>query len=118
VKVKLDENIPRSAVTALAQAGHEADTVLEEGLAGASDEQVVHAASAERRLLITLDRGIGDIRTYPPGTHAGVLVLRPSDQSAGSVLRLLSQLLEGHELTALAGSVAVAQPGLLRIRRN
>ena len=118
MKVKLDENIPRSAVTALAQAGHEADTVLEEGLAGASDKQVVHAASAERRLLITLDRGIGDIRTYPPGTHAGVLVLRPSDQSAGSVLRLLSQLLEGQELTALAGSVAVAQPGLLRIRRS
>ena len=39
------------------------------------------AATSERRLIVTLDRGFGDIRLYPPGTHAGVLVLRLSTHS-------------------------------------
>jgi hypothetical protein len=70
----------------LTRAGHEIDTVVEEGLTGSPDPDVVRAATAAGRLLITLDRGIGDVRTYPPGAHAGILVLRPADQSAASVL--------------------------------
>ena len=81
MKVKLDENMPRSANQVLIAAGHDVDTVVEENLAGAIDPQVVAAAAAVGRLLITMDRGLGDIRTYPPGSHAGILVLRPADQS-------------------------------------
>jgi predicted nuclease of predicted toxin-antitoxin system len=117
VKLKLDENLPRRAVQVLRQAGHEVDTVLEEGLRGAGDRQVLAAATDVGRLLITLDRGLGDVRAYPPGSHAGVLVLRPADQSAPSVAALLSRLLASEDLDALAGTIAVAQPGLLRIRR-
>lgn len=117
MKVKLDENIPRRAAEVLTRAGHEIDTVVEEGLTGSPDPDVVGAATTAGRLLITLDRGIGDVRTYPPGAHAGVLVLRPADQSAASVAALLEQLLAGVDLDGLAGAVAVAQPGLLRVRR-
>jgi predicted nuclease of predicted toxin-antitoxin system len=117
VRLKLDENLPRRAVGVLTRAGYQVDTVVEEGLGGASDPQVLTAATAARRLLITLDRGLGDVRAYPPGSHAGVLVLRPADQSAASVSALLEQLLAAESLDALAGLVAVAQPGLLRIRR-
>ena len=92
MKFKLDENLPASAAAILASAGHDADTVIAEHLAGASDPDVVTAASAVGRVLITLDRGMGDIRAYPPGSHAGIVVLR------------------------LAGAVAILQRGLLRIR--
>ncbi len=71
MKVKLDENMPRSASQVLIAAGHDVDTVVDENLAGATDPRVVAAAAAVGRLLITLDRGLGDIRTYPPGSHAG-----------------------------------------------
>jgi predicted nuclease of predicted toxin-antitoxin system len=117
VKVKLDENIPRSARQVLIAAGHDVDTVVDEDLGGASDPQVVAAAAADGRLLITLDRGLGDIRAYPPGSHAGILVLRPSDQSARTVAAALAEVVAGHDLTLLAGTVTVAQRGLLRIRR-
>ncbi|SFF54427.1 DUF5615 family PIN-like protein [Blastococcus tunisiensis] len=117
MKVKLDENIPRSARQVLIAAGHDVDTVVDEDLGGASDPQVVAAAAADERLLITLDRGLGDIRTYPPGSHAGILVLRPSDQSAWTVAAALAGVVAGHDLTTLAGTVTVAQRGLLRIRR-
>lgn len=117
MKLTLDENLPRRVVGVLERAGHQLDSVLGEGLGGASDPQVLAAAAAAGRLLITLDRGLGDVRAYPPETHAGVLVLHPTDQSAASVTRLLEQLLAAQELDALTGLVAVAQPGVLRIRR-
>jgi predicted nuclease of predicted toxin-antitoxin system len=117
VKVKLDENMPRSASQVLIAAGHDVDTVVDENLAGATDPQVVAAAVATGRLLITLDRGLGDIRAYPPGSHSGILVLRPTDQSVPTVTAALAELIAGHDLTALTGTIAIAQRGLLRIRR-
>lgn len=117
MRVKLDENIPRSAPQVLLAAGHDVDTVVDEGLGGASDPQVVADAAADERLLITLDRGLGDIRAYPPGSHAGILVLRLSDQSARTVAAALAELVAGRDLTTLAGTVTVAQRGLLRVRR-
>jgi Domain of unknown function (DUF5615) len=49
------------------EGGHDVDTVVEQGLAGAVDAAVVDAATAARRLIITLDRGFGDVRAYPTG---------------------------------------------------
>jgi predicted nuclease of predicted toxin-antitoxin system len=118
VKLKLNENIARRVAQALERRGHQADTVIEEGLAGAADEQVLRAAQAEERLLVTLDRGMGDMRAYPPGSHAGILVLRPATQSAASVAALIEEVLSGEELVQLAGTIAIAQPGLLRVRRH
>jgi predicted nuclease of predicted toxin-antitoxin system len=117
VKVKLDENLPRSARDVLVEAGHEVDTVAEEGLTGAADPHVVQAAADAGRLLISLDRGLGDIRQYPPGSHAGVLVLRLSDQSAASVREAFAAVLALHDLEELGGTNSVAQRGLLRVRR-
>jgi hypothetical protein len=41
VKFKLDENLPASSAAILASAGHDVDTVAEEALAGAPDQDVV-----------------------------------------------------------------------------
>lgn len=117
MKVKLDENVPRSASQVLDAAGHDVDTVVDEDLTGASDPRVVAAAAATGRLLITLDRGLGDIRTYPPGSHAGILVLRPPAQSAQAVVAMLTELVAAHDLATLFGAIAIAQRGLLRVRR-
>lgn len=67
MKVKLDENLPRSARDVLVETGHEVDSVPEEGLTGAPDPYVVRAATEAGRLLISLDRGLGDIRAMGPG---------------------------------------------------
>lgn len=80
MRIKLDENLPRDPADELARWGHDVDTVLDEQLGGHKDPVVVQAASDDGRLVITLDRGIGDIRAFPPGTHAGVVVLRPVNQ--------------------------------------
>ncbi len=48
MKVKLDENIAASAVHLFARAGHDVDTVIDEGLIGATDPAVLRAASRRR----------------------------------------------------------------------
>ena len=62
MKFKLDENLPVSSARSLAKSGDDVDTVAAEGLTGAADPDVVAAAAAEERVLITLDRGLGDPR--------------------------------------------------------
>ena len=96
---------------------HDVETVADDGLLGADDATVSRAAAAEDRLLITLDRGFGDLRMYPPGAHAGILVLRLNDHSLPGVKAALERLLQDIVLVDLAGCVAVFRDGDLRIRR-
>jgi hypothetical protein len=77
---------------------------------------VVAAAAAAERVLVSLDVGLGDIRAYPPGSHAGIVVLRLTDQSAAAVSNAVSDLAALTNADGLAGAVSVLQRGLLRIR--
>ena len=117
MRIKLDENIPVSAANSATQLGHDADTVVGENLAGATDADVLVAATRDGRLLITLDRGFGDIRSYPPGTHAGVVVLRVDTQDANIVSEAVRSFLAGEDLGDLNGCIVVVRGHLARIRR-
>lgn len=117
MRLKLDENLPTGLATEPTVRGHDADTVIDEGLGGQPDPVVVAAATDAGRMLVTLDRGIGDLRRYPPGSHAGVLVLRPTSQDPPSVLALVDRLLQVHDLDDLTGCVVIVEPRRVRIRR-
>jgi predicted nuclease of predicted toxin-antitoxin system len=115
LKVKLDENLPSGARQPLVEVGHDVDSAADEGLDGASDARLVERATSEGRLVITLDRGLGDVRKYVPGDHAGVIVLRLGTQSLEEVDRAL-RYLASRDLEALAGAVVVYRDGELRVR--
>lgn len=117
MNVKLDENLPVSAASILTAAGHDVDTVEDERLTGEDDATVSRAATAVGRLILTLDRGFGDVQRYPPGTDAGIVVLRLDDQSAVSIRRTLVGFVTDVDLESLRGCVAVFRDGILRVRR-
>ena len=98
------------------QCGHRCRYRSGEGLTGAPDQDVVSAATGAGRVLVFLDVGLGDIRACPPGSYAGIVVLRVPGQSAATVAKTISDLASLTELASLAGPVAVLQRGLLRIR--
>ena len=116
MRLKLDENLPHDLAAALRRHGHDMHTVIEEHLAGESDPVVVAAATDEGRMLLTLDRGVGDLRRYPPGNHAGILVLRPAAQDPDSILALIRRLMTTQPLDNLRGCVVVVEPQKVRIR--
>ena len=117
MKLKLDENLPHELAAALRRDGHDVHTVVDAQLAGESDPVIVAAATDEGRFLLTLDRGVGDLRRHPPGSHAGVLVLRPVAQDPDSILALIQRLVRTHPLDELRGCVVVVEPRKVRIRR-
>jgi len=77
MQIKVDEDLPRQVVTLLRKKGYQADSVVDEAMSGWKDAELWRRIQTESRCLITADKGFADIRSYPPGTHAGIILLRP-----------------------------------------
>lgn len=117
MRIKVDEDLPRMAKATLHEAGYDAVSVLDQGMGGWNDADLWEAVQAERRLLVTGDKGFADIRYHPPGTHAGVLLLRPDEDGIRAIVDLLKRVLRRYDLAALRGAIAVVSPRGVRVRR-
>lgn len=117
MKFKIDECVSPRAAGICRQAGHDATTTGEEGLNGRQDAEVLAVASAEGRVVITVDRGFGDSNQFPPGSHAGIIVLRPDDDDKEQFLVFLERVLMKSDLESFAGCVVIVEPERIRIRR-
>lgn len=91
MKLKLDENLPAELMTDVRSLGHEIDSVSDEGLEGAPDNVVLAKARDEGRVLLTLDKGIGDIRAYKPTDYAGIVLFRTPGSGRGATLAFVRQ---------------------------
>lgn len=116
MKIKLDENMPQDLADLLGKSGHEAQTVAEENLSGADDSSVSKAATEEGRLLMTFDLGFANIRKFPPGSHAGIVVFRLHDQRWAILKGPAQRLIESGLLDKLAGALAIVDETRTRFR--
>lgn len=116
LRFKLDENGPVDAAPVLHAAGYACHTVYDERLAGAPDPDVAVACRAEGRVLVTLDLDFSDVRAYPPGTHPGIVVLRPRVPDRDSVVALLLRALPLFATEPVAGALWIVGPERVRVR--
>ena len=116
MKFKVDENPPIELVGDLQAAGHEAQTVPEEGLAGAPDSTVMERVRNEARVLLTMDKGIANPRTYPPERYPGIILFRPRASGRGSALTFVRRHLPALLQADLAGHLLVVSERGIRIR--
>jgi len=93
MQFKTDENLPGEVAVLLRQQGHNARSVHDQGLSGATDAKLIDTCQAESRILVTLDTDFADIRTYPPGAHVGIIVLRLARQDKPHVLGVVRRIL-------------------------
>ena len=117
MKIKVDEDLPKGVAESIRRVIPDTLTVVEEGLSGTLDPKLWGTAQSEERFLITGDKAFANIMKYPPGTHHGVLLLRPNENGILQMLRLIEDILKLGNLENLAGCVAVASPGRLKVRR-
>lgn len=61
MKVKLDENLGARGAQVLKDGGCDVATVVAQDLCGSSDEGLIQACGAERRVLVSLDKGFSSI---------------------------------------------------------
>ncbi|HVH77207.1 MAG TPA: DUF5615 family PIN-like protein [Stellaceae bacterium] len=117
-RVKVDEDLPREVADVLSAGGHEAMTVREQGWQGISDARLWQQIQNERRWLITADKGFADLRRHPPGSHAGVILLRSREQSRRGFVELAARVVERLNLDRMEGAVVVITERGIRIRRS
>jgi predicted nuclease of predicted toxin-antitoxin system len=118
MRVKVDEDLPRAVIQSLRDRGHDAVGVVEQGMGGWKDFALWQAIQAEQRFLVTGDKGFANTRLYAPGTHAGILLLRPDQDGIRPIGELLERVLANYGLGVLAGTVTVVTPRGIRIRRG
>ena len=117
MKVKLDENLGQLHAQLVRDAGHVAQRVTEQGLSGAKDSALWQHVCDNGQFFITLDLDFSDVRRFVPGTHPGILLIRPRGKGREAVARVVRRVLAEHGLKPLSGCLAVADETKTRIRR-
>jgi predicted nuclease of predicted toxin-antitoxin system len=116
MRFKLDENLPVDAADILNADGHDAHTVMHEGLAGKPDSMISKTCQEEQRVLTTLDTDFCNILAYPPKDYAGIIVIRSLDQSKASVLSFIQRIAGACRTEPIAGQLWIVQKDGIRIR--
>ena len=117
-KFLIDEDMPRSTAHVLRQAGHVAEDVRDVGLRGHRDQQVFDYAQTRELDLVTADKDFSNILNFPPGTHAGIIVVRVPDELPTQKVdqELMNSLAELRD-ERLTGLLIIVEVGRVRIRR-
>lgn len=116
MRIKVDENLPTALVGLLAAAGHDVDSVPQEGLTGQCDDEIWSAAQAAGRFLITQDLDFSDTRRFTPGTHHGLLLVRLADPSRRKLLARMQNIIATHEIERWRGCFVVSTDRKIRVK--
>ena len=116
MKFKLDENLPLELLQDLRQRGHQADHVIDEGLRGVCDEELMAKVKHDGRVLLTMDKGIADVRTYPPSQYAGLVLFRSRATGKRAALEFVRRSLPDVLAAELNGRLLVVSEAGIRLR--
>ncbi|MBK6326944.1 MAG: DUF5615 family PIN-like protein [Chloroflexi bacterium] len=116
MQIKLDENLPVELAVMLRQLGHDAETVPEENLDGADDDQVWQAAQAENRFLITQDLDFSNVQHFKPGTHHGVLLLRLNNPTRRQLIQKVEVIFTSEAVAQWSGCLVVVTDRKIRVK--
>lgn len=116
MRFKIDENLPSELVADLRAAAHDADSVSDQGLGGAIDSVILARVQSEGRAILTMDKGMADVRVYPPDQYAGIVLFRPRSTGRNATLAFVRRQLPTLLQQNLAGHLFVVSESGIRIR--
>jgi predicted nuclease of predicted toxin-antitoxin system len=115
MKFVVDESTGDSVAAELRRLGHDVLSI-QEAFSGLDDPPILNIAVTEDRIVVTNDKDFGEL-VYRSGLpHAGVILFRLDDESAGNRVRMMREVLQrcGNQLK---DNFVVATERKIRIRR-
>lgn len=116
--VKIDEDLSERLVPIFEEFGYVSRTVRQQGWDGLADNELWPLVQSSQELLVTADKGFGDLRKFQPGTHYGIVLLRTHPEDNLRYAELCRTLLERYDLGVLVGYLTVVTEHTIRIRRK
>ena len=116
MRFKLDENLPGALAKIFVEAGHDASTVVDQGIGGAADPDIASVCQSEGRAIVTMDMDFADIRVYPAQHYAGIVVFRLESQDREHLLAVGAGLLQTLSEHTLSGKLWIVEDSRVRIR--
>lgn len=114
MKLKLDENVDLRVVTFLRLAGHDVETVPNQGLTSAPDVELINVCRQEERCLVTADRGFGNRMRFNPSEYAGIVVIRLTSRANFTEWREAREtLILGLEQAEVFGKLWIIRQGTI-----
>lgn len=117
MRIKLDENLPARIAADLDFRGHDVHTTIAEGLSGKPDQDIWQAAKRENRVLITQDLDFSDARSFIPGSHPGIVLLRLRSPSRVKLVSRVLELFDTENVNAWTGCFVVVTEQKVRVRK-
>jgi predicted nuclease of predicted toxin-antitoxin system len=115
LRFKLDENLGPSAQAPFLESGHDALLVLDQGLSGKRDDELIEACRAEGRCLVTLDLDFSNVLRFPPSAYSGIAVLRlPEPATRAALVDAIRTLVRGLVERSIEGKLWVVRHGEIR----
>ncbi|MHB1131831.1 MAG: DUF5615 family PIN-like protein [Chloroflexota bacterium] len=115
----IDEDLPRSTALALRAAGYEALDVRDVGLRGKTDRLVFEYAQSQGAILVSADKGFGNLLAFPAKSHEGIVLVRvPNELPTDNVNAILVRSLDALRSEDLRGVLVIVESGRTRLRRQ
>ncbi len=112
----VDECVSLQTARFIESLGLSVGSVYDLGRSGVSDSEIFKIAQDEKFVLVTYDRGFGDVRIYPPHSHNGIIILRVYDsKSLQKCHEVLKKLLK--EESEFKGTLFVVDESKYRKRK-
>jgi predicted nuclease of predicted toxin-antitoxin system len=119
MKFKLDENFGTRTQQLFRSAGHDIQTIRDQGMQECSDNYLHEVCCAEKRCLVTLDLDFSDVTRFPPDHGSGIIVIRvPHNPSITLLEQLVRQFLNTLTKTTLKKELWIVEVGRIRVHQS
>jgi len=119
MKFKLDENFGSRTQHLFRTAGHEVQTIRDQGLLGCSGRRLYEICCFEKLCLVTLDLDFSDVTRFPPAEANGIVVIRvPWNPSLALLEELVHQFLQTLTQMPVEKKLWIVEIGRIRIHQS
>lgn len=118
LKFLIDANMPRLIGQSLMAQGYDVVDIRDIEKPGIDDDSIFSIAQQAGRVILTRDQDFGNVLSYPPSSHAGIIVLKTRTQPSELIRDLLIDFLAEISEDEVCGSLIILEKHRYRIRRG